>query len=174
MLSPTPPSRENRKKDILTYGSTFPHKCPALTIQRISEWLEQRPDAADIRVHVVGSLSPDVKLPGGQWIHHNRIPFSELRTLLREHCRMAVYFSDYESYGMPPVECLLNGVPCIASDIPSIRENIPSQYLFSNADREQFINTANATYDGDITFTCPAYPTWQKVCNNCVQALLNH
>lgn len=172
--TPPPPSQESRKKDILTYGSTFPHKCPALTIQRISEWLEQRPDAADIRVHVVGSLSPDVVLPGGQWIHHDRIPFSELRTLLRERCRMAIYFSDYESYGMPPVECLLNGVPCIASDIPSIRENTPSQYLFSNADREQFINTANATYDGDITFTCPAYPTWQKVCNNCVQALLNH
>lgn len=170
--SPTP-SYEGRK-DVLTYASTFPHKCTGLTIQRISKWLEQRPDAADIRIHVVGSLLPGTTLPDDRWIHHNRIPFTRLRELLRTHCRMAVYFSDYESYGMPPVECLLNGVPCISSDIPPIRENVPEQYLFDNADEESFIHTANATYNGEHPFICPEFPKWKDVCKQCIQALQNY
>lgn len=159
------------QRDILTYASTFPHKCTALTIQRISEWLARRNDADNIRIHVVGSMAPDMKLPDSRWIHHSRIPFHELRELLRKSCRMAVYFSDYESYGMPPVECLLNGVPCIASDIPPIRENIPAQYLFLNSSAESFIQTANATYDGEIPFVCPAFPNWNEVAQRCVQAM---
>lgn len=172
----SPPAQPNLegKKDILTYASTFPHKCTGLTIQRLSEWLEQRCDAADIRIHVVGSMSPGVTLPDNRWIHHDRIPFEKLRELLREKCRMAVYFSDYESYGMPPVECLLNGVPCIASDIPPIRENIPAQYLFRNDSKESFIQTANTVFNGEAPFTCPSFPSWQEVCNRCVEAMLNH
>lgn len=162
------------KKDILTYVSTFPHKCTPLTLQRITAWLNTRPDGDNIRIHAVGSLPTDMVLPDERWIHHARIPFSELRILLRKKCRMAVYFSDYESYGMPPVECLLNGTPCLASDIPPIRENIPSQYLFNNADAADFINKANAIYDGSLPFICPNFPSWQDVCNRCVQELLQH
>lgn len=169
----TPPSEINfdGRYDILTYASTFPHKCTPLTIQRISEWLGTRPDSDRIRVHVVGSMPADMKLPNERWIHHARIPFEELRALLRETCRMAVYFSDYESYGMPPVECLLNGVPCVASDIPPIRENVPAQYLFKNADKEDFIAKANAAYDGICSFICPQFPTWDEVVDRCVKAM---
>ena len=167
-----PEQNENSGKyDVLTYASTFPHKCTPLTIERISAWLKKRPDADRIRVHVVGSLPEDIKFPSEQWVHHARIPFSELRVLLRDHCRMAVYFSDYESYGMPPVECLLNGVPCVSSDIPPIRENIPAQYLFRNSDETSFVETANAAYDGVVPFECPAFPTWDEVAQRCVEAM---
>lgn len=164
-------SENKQKKDILTYASTFPHKCTPLTLERITAWLHTREDGHDIRIHVVGSMPHDMQLPNEQWIHHARIPYDELRTLLRDRCRMAVYFSDYESYGMPPVECLLNGVPCVASDIPPIRENIPAQYLFNNADEVDFIAKANAAYDGTAPFTSPRFPTWQEVCRKCVQAM---
>lgn len=170
----TPPAHAyaNSKKDVLTYASTFPHKCTPLTIQRIEAWLNSRSDGQDIRIHVVGNMPDDLKLPDERWIHHARIPFAELRTLLREKCCMAVYFSDYESYGMPPVECLLNGVPCIASDIPPIRENIPAPYLFNNADEADFITRANKVYNREIPFECPQFPNWQEVSQRCVQAMI--
>jgi len=168
---PTPPACG--AGDILAYASTFPHKRLDLTILRLSEWLKQRPEADNIKIHLVGSLPAGYSLPDERWIHHKRIPYQQLCTLLRERCRFAVYFTDYESYGMPPVECLLNGVPCLASDIPPIRENIPLQYLVSNDDEKRFIQQANACYDGKLPFLCPAFPTWKEVTNACVDALQN-
>lgn len=162
------------KKDILTYVSTFPHKCTPLTIERISSWLNARADGQNIRVHVVGSMPPELQLPDERWISHARIPFCELQKLLQEQCRMAVYLTDYESYGMPPVECLRSGVPCLASDVPPIRENVPAQYLVANKDEADFMAKANAVYDGEVPFTCPDFPDWQEVSNRCVKALMEH
>lgn len=169
----TPPQRQEKETryDVLTYASTFPHKCTPLTIERLSAWLKSRQDAAKINVHVVGTLPAEIKLPSSQWIHHDRIPYHELRQLMREKCRMGVYFSDYESYGMPPVECMRNGIPCVSSDIPPIRENVPSQYLFKNADEGDFIAKANAAYDGVNPFVCPEFPTWNEVARRCVAAM---
>lgn len=160
-----------RGTDILTYASTFPHKRTDLTFSRINAWLHQRPDSGNIRIHLVGSLPKGTQLPDSRWLHHKRIPYTELCTLLRERCRMAVYFTDYESYGMPPVECLHNGIPCLASDIPPIRENIPAQYLVPNDSESDFIRTANDCYDGKLPFTCPDFPTWAEVTHSCVQAM---
>lgn len=160
-------------RDVLTYGSTFPHKRLDLTFARLTEWLNQRPEGANIRIHLVGSIPEGVSLPDERWVHHKRIPYSQLCDLLRQQCRMAVYFSDYESYGMPPVECLMNGVPCLASDIPPIRENLPEQYLVPNMEAEKFISTANKCYNGELPFCCPMFPTWAEVTNSCVKALKN-
>lgn len=171
--APPMQSAELSGKDVLTYGSTFPHKRLDLTFARLTEWLNQRKDGADIRIHLVGSIPEGTSLPNERWVHHKRIPYAQLCDLLRTQCRMAVYFSDYESYGMPPVECLMNGVPCLASDIPPIRENMPEQYLVSNHQPEKFIRTANDCYDGRLPFTCPSFPDWQEVTNSCILALKN-
>ena len=138
---------------------------------RITEWIRQRPDKNDITIHLVGSIPNEISLPNQRWIHHKRLPYPQLCELLQKKCRMAVYFSDYESYGMPPVECLINHTPCLASDIPPIRENVPEQYLVANDDEAAFIRTANDVYDGKLPFICPTYPTWNEVTNACVQAL---
>ena len=168
------PLDSRNRKDILTYASAFPHKRMDLVVSRISAWLAQRADRDNIRVHLVGSLPPDFALPGEEWIHHQRVPFAELMELVRTQCRMTVYLSDYESYGMPPVESLINGVPCIASDLGGMHENLPAQYLFPNDDEEAFIRVANANYDGTVPFVCPEFPDWDEVCRRCVQALLTH
>lgn len=162
------------KLDILTYASPYPHKCTRETVDYIQAWLDQRADACNIRVHIVGSLPESLALPSKNWVFYNRMPYPELMHLLRTKCRMAVYISKYESFGMPPVECLLNGVPCIASDFPSIRENIPAQYIFNLNSKPDFICTANETYDELNPFCCPAYPTWNEVAQRCVQAMQNH
>lgn len=159
------------KKAVLTYASDYPHKRWDLVIKRLSVWLAQREDADDIRILVAGSLPEHCQLPSKHWQHVGRIPFSELQTIMREQCRMAAYFSDYESYGMPPVECILNGVPCVASDIPPIRENIPAEYLFHNDNENDFIRVANTTFDAQQSITCKAFPTNEEMCNSCAQAL---
>ncbi len=161
-------------RDIITYGSNFPHKRLDLTLSRIDAWLRQREDGDSIQVHYIGSLPKGIHFPSSHWILHHRIPHEELWSLMRKKCRLGVYMSDYEGYGMPPVECLRNGVPCIASDIPPIRENLPEQYLFPNDDEAAFIRVANANYDGTVPFVCPDFPNWDEVCRRCVQALLTH
>lgn len=171
--TPPHPQQESSCTDILTYASTFPHKRLERTIARLNAWLSQRSDHSNIRIHIVGSLPANYQLPNNNWVHHPRLPFPELCELMRQKCRMAVYMSDYESFGMPPVECLLNGLPCITSDLPGPRENIPAQYLVLNDDEPAFIHTANACYNGELPFCCPTFPTWAEVTNSCVKALKN-
>lgn len=170
----TTPLPAEERRDILTYAGAFPHKRTELNIRRLSAWLAQRPDAEQIRIHVVGNLPEGLTLPDARWIHHNRLPFAELMRLLQTKCRMATYFSDYESFGMPPVECMLHGVPCVTSDLPGPRENVPEQYLFPNEDEAAFLQKANNTYDGLSPFTCPEFPTWAEVSQRCVEAMLRH
>ena len=159
--------------DILFYVSPFPHKLTALGIQRLQAWLEQREDAANIRVHMLGRLPEGTALPSAQWIHHGRMPQEEMERIMHDECRAAAYFSAYEGFGMPPVECLRSGLPCVASDLPPIRENIPARYLFDNASEDSFIRTLNAVYDQPATEDTPCYPTWEEVASRCVAAMKN-
>ena len=168
--SPTPVPFEERCA-VLTYASTFPHKRMDLVFGRIENWLKQRQDRANIQVHIVGNLPCGCTLPSSNWIHHQRMPLAQLLEITRTKCRMVAYISDYESFGMPPVESMLNGVACITSDLPGPRENVPSQYLFKNEDERGFIETANAVYDGTVPFTCPSFPTWEEVAQRCVVAM---
>lgn len=168
----TPPStRPPQGQDILFFTSSFPHKLTPLGIERLQHWLRQAPGAAAIRIHAVGSLPPGTTLPDARWIHHGRIPQAELQQLMATTCRVAVYFSAYEGYGMPPVECLRAGLPCVSSALPPIRENIPAPYLFDNADEAAFIRTMNTAYLATTPPTCPTYPTWAQVAQRCIQAM---
>lgn len=160
-----------RGKDVLFFSSSFPHKLTDLGIRRLSAWLKQLPTAPDTRIHTIGSLPPHVQLPDARWIAHGRIPHSELQQLMADSCRVAVYFSAYEGFGMPPVECLRAGLPCVASDLPPIRENIPGQYLFRNEDEANFIRTLNAAYHAPSLPPCPTYPSWQQVAQRCILAM---
>ena len=161
-------------RDILFYASPFPHKLTALGIRRMESWLSQRSDTADIRIHLIGRLPQGLTLPGPHWVQHGRLPFEELQQLMQRDCRCAIYFSDYEGFGMPPVECLRSGVPCIASALPPICENIPARFTFDNADEADFIRTLNSAYDAPDMTNLPTYPTWQEVSRRCVAALQAH
>lgn len=161
-------------RDILFYASPFPHKLTALGIARVESWLKQRTDAENIRIHLIGRLPQGLTLPGPHWVQHGRLTFDELQRIQQQECRCAIYFSDYEGFGMPPVECLRSGIPCLASALPPICENIPARFTFDNADAADFIHKLNMAYDEPDMTNLPAYPTWQEVANRCVSAMQQH
>lgn len=167
------PARTQLPKDILIYVSPYPHKRSDLVLPRMKAWLAQRADAQGIRVILVGGLPEGFVLPDANWISHPRLAFADLQQLKLEQCRASVYFSDYEGFGMPPVESLRLGVPCLASDLPPIRENIPARYLFDNDDEAQFIQRLNEVYDNPDTSDCPTYPNWHEVSQRAVDAMLH-
>ncbi len=161
-------------KDILAYVSPYPHKRSDIAIPFLQVWLSQRADADQLRIHLVGKLPEHISPQGEQWICHERIPYTELQRMLREKCRLSVYFSDYEGFGMPPVESLRLGIPTLASDIPPIRENIPAQYLFRNDSIQDFTDKLNALYDDAPRHDVPSYPNWQEVAQRCVRAMMRN
>ncbi len=171
--SPPQVKGKEQRKDILLYASQFPHKLTKLAVQRLSSWIKNRPDLAGLKIHVIGNLPNEINLDDSCWIKHNRLPRVELDKLINR-CKCSVYFSDYEGYGMPPVESIRAGLPCVASDIPPIRENIPERYLFDNTVQESFIRVMNNAYDCNDAVECPHFPTWAEVTDRCVRALAEH
>lgn len=163
---------QQRGKDVLVYVSPYPHKRSDLVLPRLGAWLAQRADGQDINIHLVGEMPAGVQLPDARWIAHQKLPFAQLQQLILQKSRCCIYFSDYEGFGMPPVESLRQGVPCLASDLPPIRENIPTRYLFDNQEESSFINALNKVYDQPDTSDCPSFPNWQQVSQRAVDAML--
>ncbi len=170
------PPAEKRERaqgnDILLYVSPFPHKLTRQAVKWLSRWLET-PAARGRRIHAIGRLPADLKgtLSPERWIEHGRLAAGELKRISSRECGAALYFSAYEGFGMPPVECLLSGVPCLASDLPPIRENVPARYLFSNEKYGEFEAKLNAALsDRGLPETLPQ-PTWDEVAERCVRAM---
>lgn len=169
---PVMPMGAGAGRDVLFYASPYPHKLTSLGVRYMAAWLAQRADAEDIRVHVLGGLPDGVVLPDERWISYGRLPEAEMMQLMSGQCRAATYFSAYEGFGMPPVECLRAGVPCVASSLPPIRENVPAELLFDNEDEASFIAVMNRAYDAKAAdLKCPAYPTWADVAQRALHAM---
>lgn len=167
--------RSARGRDVLFFSSPYPHKLTELGVQRVSAWLQQRGDAGkSIRVHVIGGQTPNFAFPDERWIPYGRIPESEMRRIMTQECRVAVYFSAYEGFGMPPVECLRAGIPCVASDLPPIRENIPAELLFDNEKEDSFFAVMNYAYHITTLPNRQAHPTWKNVAQRVVLAMRTH
>lgn len=169
------PFRHERGRDILFFSSPYPHKLTELGVQRVAAWLNQKGDVGkEIRVHVIGGQTPNFAFPDERWIPYGRLPETEMRRIMTQECRVAVYFSAYEGFGMPPVECLRAGIPCVASDLPPIRENIPIELLFNNEKEASFFTVMNHAYALKELPQRPSYPTWQGVAQRVVRALQQH
>jgi glycosyltransferase involved in cell wall biosynthesis len=92
--------------------------------------------------------------------------------------RVVIYTSDYEGFGMPPVEAVLEGACPVFSDIPALREVMGKAGCpFDNESEESFIDAMNQA------FTMPAETiaawsksllqrhNWQTVTERIVQTL---
>ena len=126
--------RENR---LLVLTSRWPHKRSDLALAWVQRWQEARGFRGEI--DLIGGLPKHELSPARPgWRHLPRVEEEEYRELLRR-ARALVYFSDYEGFGMPPVEATLAGVAAVYSDLPPTRESMGGAGLpFSNTDYESF------------------------------------
>ena len=126
--------KENR---ILVLTSRWPHKRSDLAMAWMQRWQELSGFAG--AVEFIGSLPDGMTCPARPgWRHHLRIEESTYREML-QRARALVYFSDYEGFGMPPVEATLAGAGTVYSDLPPTREAMAGMGLpFSNTDFESF------------------------------------
>jgi glycosyltransferase involved in cell wall biosynthesis len=139
----TPPGRCPAKRDIiLVLASRYPHKRSDLAVAWMDRWQQRAGGTAE--VHWVGSFPERLEVPQRPaWRCHRRLEEADYRALV-EAARVLVFFSEYEGFGMPPVEVALAGGCPVYSDIPVTREVMAGAgFAFANDDFESFCHAMN-------------------------------
>jgi glycosyltransferase involved in cell wall biosynthesis len=133
---------ESKQDRIVVLTSVWPHKRTDLALAWVRRWQEQSGFRGSIEL--VGSLPVEMRCPDYPgWRHHQRLGEEDYRRLLRT-ARALVYFSDYEGFGMPPIEATLAGTAAVYSELPATRESMGRAGLpFSNADFDSFKKAMN-------------------------------
>jgi glycosyltransferase involved in cell wall biosynthesis len=129
-----PGEKEGR---ILVLASRWPHKRTDLALRYLERW--QATAGFSGELVWVGALPAGLRLPAlANWRLADRLAEAEYRRLL-ERSRVLIYFSEYEGFGMPPVEAVLAGACPVYSDIPVTREVMRGTGCpFSNDSFESF------------------------------------
>ena len=109
-----------KKDQILVLIGRWPHKRTDLAVEYLARW--QRSSAFPGEIHFVGPAPPELKWPSFEnWRQHARLPENSYRELLLD-AKALVYFSEYEGFGMPPVEAVLARTAPVYSNIPACLE----------------------------------------------------
>lgn len=134
------PNRSNR---IFVLVSPWRHKRSDLALDYLSLW--QKETNYDGGIDFVGNLPENLSFPDFKnWRHYPRLPEAEYRKMFNSSA-VVVYFSEYEGFGMPPVEAIINGVPAIFSAIPALKEVMDDTgFAFNNNSYEDFKNALKA------------------------------
>jgi glycosyltransferase involved in cell wall biosynthesis len=128
----------------------------------------------------VGELPKGITLPQfPQWRHHHRLPEKDYQELFTSSS-VLIYFSEYEGFGMPPVEAAINAVCPVYSDIPALREvMVGCGFSFKNNSYEDFSSALNISLNtqyeqikswGDKLLKLH---NWQDRANKFISALIN-
>jgi len=174
----TDPPNVQKREQIVVLISRWPHKNSAAIIDFIRRWSDLSDFQGDIAW--VGRLPKGVHLPESpKWRHHERLPEEPFRRLIAE-ARALVYHTEYEGFGMPPVEAVLTGTCPVYSDIPATREAMLGLGApFFNNDFESFTRAMNQALKCSkdtlqkMAQTLSQAHQWETVGNRTVQALLN-
>jgi glycosyltransferase involved in cell wall biosynthesis len=173
-----PPAIAVQKQDrILVFAGRWPHKRTDLALQFLERW--QRQTNYPGAIEWVGKLPDGLGLPSFPgWRLQPRLPEAEFRKRIAE-ARTVVYFSDYEGFGMPPVEAIIAGTNAVYSDLPATREVMQNAgHGFANAAYESFDSAMNqalktspdalARWAADLL----ARHRWETVADRAVRAIL--
>jgi glycosyltransferase involved in cell wall biosynthesis len=139
----SPPPRAVEKQDrIVVLAGRWPHKRTDLALDYLVRWQDQVGDKG--ACDWVGSLPPGVALPARpRWRRHPRLQEEEYRQLVAE-ARALVYFSQYEGFGMPPLEAVLAGTCPVYSDLPVTRQVMSEAgFAFANEAYDSFAQALN-------------------------------
>ncbi len=128
---------------LLVLVSKWRHKRSNLAIEFLKKWQQQT--GFNKGIDFVGELPDGIAFPQfPQWRHYPRLPEKEYRELFTSSSAL-VYFSEYEGFGMPPVEAAINGVCPVYSDIPALREvMVGCGFSFNNSSYEDFSYALNS------------------------------
>lgn len=132
-----PPGGERQENRIVFFASRVPHKKTEMAVHYLEEWLKR--SRFNGTVACVGILDDKIRRPAHpafDWI--GRLAPADLKTLLRRS-KVVLYTSEYEGFGMPPVEAVMAGACPVYSDIPPIREVMGEAGVsFSNESVDSF------------------------------------
>jgi glycosyltransferase involved in cell wall biosynthesis len=150
--------QNTRLNQIISLSATYPHKRTRLAVDYLSRW--QRTTGYQGCVEWVGPLPAGTALPNfPNWKHHQRLPQDVYENKMK--CsRVLIFFSDYEGFGMPPVEALLSGVCPVYSDIEATREVMAGTGCpFSNESYESFASAMESA----LSMPADQIETWKRV-----------
>lgn len=130
------------RRDIVVLAGKFPHKLTRLAVDFMSRWQKQSKFAH--ATHWVGSLPTGLELPAlPGWKQHPRLSPEDFCECM-SHARAVLFFSDYEGFGLPPVEAVLAGACPVYSEIPATREVMGGRgCAFDNGSYENFADALN-------------------------------
>ncbi len=122
---------------ILVLVSKWPHKLTRRAVDYLRRWQQQ--SAFSGTIHLLGQLPDGLTISGlPHWQHSQRVPDASYIPMLRNACAL-VYFSEYEGFGMPPIEAILQGTPAVYSRIPALEESSQGcGFAFDNASADGF------------------------------------
>ena len=142
-FDPSPAVEDRQEERIIFFASKVPHKRTEMAVRYLEEWLERSKYKGTVAC--VGILDEGIRRPAHpafRWI--GRVPSVELQALL-SRSRVVLYTSEYEGFGMPPVEAVMAGSCPVYSDIPPIREVMGEAGVgFSNDSVDSFCDAMDA------------------------------
>lgn len=94
---------------------------------------------------------------------------------LYENCRLFVFPSLDEGFGLPVVEAALAGAPMVLSDIPAFRELAPTAVFFDPTDEASIAAAVRSELASARRSSPPVeVPTWAEVVGRIRAAVLDH
>jgi hypothetical protein len=137
-FAPPEPAWTEKENRILLFASAMPHKRTDIAIRFLTRWLQK--SKYDGNIDCIGILSSRMTKPEGRsWRWIGRVLPTQAREMMRR-ARAVIYVSDYEGFGMPAVEAVLESSCPVFSDIPPLREVMGEAGCpFSNDSEESFL-----------------------------------
>jgi glycosyltransferase involved in cell wall biosynthesis len=172
------PTSGNRNR-IVVLASPLRHKRTDLAVEYMEEW--QRTTDFGGRVQWVGRFPSGLSQPRHpRWEYHERMDERAYRLILADS-QILVYFSEYEGFGMPPVEAVLHGACPVYSAIPATRETMEDAGApFENASLDSFVSAMKTALEmqpseiADVAQSLRRRHNWSAVADRIIGALNAH
>ena len=139
-LPPMPPVTKPRDQ-IMVIIRSLPHKRADMALDFVERWRKKR--QYDGAIVASGELPRGMSLPS-DWQLTGRQSATG-HTQCMSSSRAVVTLSEYEGFGLPPVEAIIRGVPAVYSDIETWREVLDGAgYPFKNGDFSSFASALDS------------------------------
>jgi len=111
---------DDERSGILVYVSSWPHKASGSLVEMMERWQNERKFSET--VYFLGAYAqPSEIRTFSNWTIMETLPEDDYRALLGR-VRCTVFNSEYEGFGMPPGESVIQGAVPVFSSIPTLNE----------------------------------------------------